>query len=114
MKSDEDAPRSRMLRRKQVPVNQVALKTSLQAQYECMPANRADRGIVVVDLLYEATDTYMGPLVYGDLFTTTPLCDLPSALAYHASTRDPNVGRVELEREARSALTDALPQIMEI
>ena len=61
MKTDEDAPRSRMLRRTLVPVNQVALATSLQTQFECMPSKRGrtDEGIGAVDLLQEATGMYI-------------------------------------------------------
>ena len=55
----------------------------------------------------------MDPVMYRDLWNTTPLCSLPSALANHVSAHDPNADPVELEREARSALTEALPQIME-
>ena len=89
-----------------VPVNQVALMTSLQTNFGCSLTGRTDRGNYIADLLEDAID-FMEPLMYVSLWSETPLCHLPSELAIHALALDPNADPVALEREARSALTEA-------
>ena len=95
-----------------VPVDQVALMTSLQTHFECALDGRTDRGENIADLLGESIDI-MDPIKYHDLWCKTPLCHLPSTFAIHAHALDPYADPVELEREARSALAEALPHIME-
>ena len=55
-----------------VPVNQVALMTSLQTHFGCSLTGRTDRGDDIADLLEDAID-FMDPLKYGDLWSKTPL-----------------------------------------
>ena len=95
-----------------VPVDQVALMTSLQTHFKCALDGRTDRGNDIADLLGESIDI-MDPLKYHYLWCETLLCHLPSTFAIHAHALDPYADPVELEREARSALAEALPHIME-
>ena len=107
-------PFSRMFNdvRTSVPVNQVALMTSLQTHFGCSLTGRTGWGDDIADLLEDAID-FMAPLKYEDLWSETLLRHLPSELATQARVLDPNADHVALEREARSALTEALPHIME-
>ena len=66
-----------------VPVNQVALMTSLRTHFECVLAGRTDRGNGIADLL-EDTIGFMDPLQYAVLWSETLLCYLPAELAIHA------------------------------
>ena len=90
-----------------VPVNQVALMTSLQTHFGCSLTGRTDRGDDIADLLEDAID-FMAPLKYEDLWSETLLRYLPSELAIQARVLDPNADHVALEREARSTLMEAL------
>ena len=92
-----------------VLVNQVALVTSLENQFGIMLSGRAERGNVNADLL----ERDLLEREHVNLWNETPLRGLPSELAIHARDLDPNADPVALEREARSALTEALPHIME-
>ena len=90
-----------------VPVNQVALMTSLQTHFGCSLTGRTDRGDDIADLLEDAID-FMAPLKYEDLWSETLLRHLPSELATQARVLDPNADHEALEREARSTLMEAL------
>ena len=92
-----------------VLVNQDALVTSLQNQYMIMLSDRAERGDVNADLL----ERDLLGREHVKLWNETPLRDLPSVLAIHARDLDPNADPVAVEREARSALMEALSHIME-
>ena len=107
-------PWSRMFNdvRTTVRVDQVALGTSLETHFGCMLTGRAIHGNDTAALLEDALGS-MDPLRCVYLWRETPLCDLPSELATHARALDPTADPVALEREARSALTEALPHIME-
>jgi hypothetical protein len=93
-----------------VLVDQVALGTSLETHFENM-LSESDAGILLEDTL-ESMYTY-DPLMFEDFWRETPLYDLPSKLTIHARALDPTADPVALEREARSALKEALPHIME-
>ena len=123
---DEDATAAELRRCTPVPwsrvfndvraavlVDRVALGTSLETHFGCMLTGRATRGNDTAALLEDALGS-MDPLKFVYLWRETPLCDLPSELAIHARALDPTADPVALEREARSTLTEALPQIMEI
>ena len=92
-----------------VLVNQDALVTSLQNQYMIMLSDRAELGDVNADLL----ERDLLEREHVKLWNETPLRGLPSELAIHARDLDPNADPVAVEREARSALMEALSHIME-
>ena len=50
--------------------------------------------------------------MYNGMWITTALRSLPSALARLATSLNPNAGIAAMEREARSAITEALQHIM--
>jgi len=95
-----------------VLVGQVALGTSLETHFGCMLKDRTGGGNGIADLLDEAIGL-MDPREYHAVWSPTPLWYLPSELVNHARALDPTADPVALEREARSALTRALPHIME-
>ena len=93
-----------------VLVDQAALGTSFETHFENM-LSESDANMLLEDTLESIyTDD---PLMFEDFWRETPLYDLPSELAIHARALDPTADPVALGREARSALTEALPHIIE-
>ena len=89
------------------------MMTSLQTDFECMLEGRSGRGHDIAGLLNEGPGTSFDryPGMYNDVWNTTALRNLPSALAWPATSPEPNAGPVALAREAHSAITEALQHI---
>ena len=99
-----------------IPVDQKILTTSLLAHFECMLGDGSDRGGDIADLLNEGPGAFFdrNPDMHNDVWSTTALRTLSSALARLATSPDPNAGPAALESEACSAITEALQHTIPI